>query len=389
MAVTTAAIIGATAAAGGLALAVKSQSDAKKAAAKAQEAAAGAKVDVGAVSQQATDQALKNIALSRATELANNPENAALRTGSAQNLISQLGDNKVSDGLKALIASQLAKGGNSTFAGGVPVPNTSTFAGATDSFAGGANSDLLNAAISRAQGDLALGGNLPLDVRNLVARNAAAQGGWLGNIRLGRDINARDLGLTSLQIAQQRLQNAQGLGQAQLGANQFNTQQRQQATQFGQNLQQGASQFDANLANNANQFNSGQRQQANQFDQGYLLNQAQLLQSLSSGDFAKALAAAQFGQSIQAPVVGLDPSAIANLAVGNQNAGTAAGQTAAQIAASQAQGLGQFGGALTGVGLGALNYAATRQQQPVIQPYTPFQAPATNTAGYLAQQAFR
>ncbi len=298
---------------------VKGADQARKSANQANDAAKAAKVDPAAVSQAAEQQALRNIELSRATELKNNPENAALRTGSINNLIAMMGQGGANPQLQALLG-QIGNQG-STYGGDVT--------------AGRANSELLNQAIAKAQSDLALGGDLPLDVRNLVARNAAAKAGGLGNIRLGGDISARDLGLTSLDLANRRLSNAQALGQAQLGADQFNNQ----------------------LAQQAGIFNSGQRQQAGQFGQGYMLNQAQLLQSLANGDYAKALSAAQFGQSLQTPVVGLDPSAVANLYVGNQNAGTAAGLQAAQIGAAQAQGSSQLGGSLLGAGLGGLaNY---------------------------------
>lgn len=219
-----------------------------------------------------------------------------MRSQSIKALLAQLGPNADAQKAESLIAGQLGKS---------------------------TQSDLLNQAVAKAQSDLALGGALPLDVRNLVARNAAATGGSVGNIRLGKDISARDLGLTSLQLQAQRLAQAQALGQADLASKQF--------------------------------------------DSNYLLNQGSLLQSMSSGDFARALAAAQFGQSLQTPVVGLDPSAIANLSVGNANAGTAAGLQAAQIGASQAQGAGSIGSSLLGSGLGGLaKYFGSSSSTPTI-----------------------
>lgn len=307
------------AAATGVFSAVKGADQARKAANQAADAAKAAQVDPAKVNQAATDQALKNIELSRATEQKYDPQNAALRTNSVQALLSQLGGNGVSSQLQALLGGQI----------GQNIPAASYDAQT-------ANSDLLNAAIAKSQENLALGGSVPLDVRNLVARTAAARAGTnFGGLAGGRDIAARDLGLTSLDLGNQRLSQAQALGQLQLGANQFNAGQQNQAGQFN-----------ANLLQNSNQFNANNT-----------LNQAQLLSALSNGDFSRALAAAQFGQSIQAPVVGLDPSAVANLYVGNQNAATQAGLQAAQIGASQAQGASQLGSSLIGAGLGGLaNY---------------------------------
>ncbi len=336
MAEVWAAAIGAGAAVYGTVSSAQAQ---KKAAAQANQAAQDAKIDVGAVSQQAQDQALKNIELSRTTEQKYDPQNAALRTNSVQALLSQLGQNPNSAALQQLIGSQLGQG-----------------VGAARYDAQTANSDLLNAAIAKAQENLALGGSVPLDVRNLVARTAASRTGQnFGNLGGARDITARDLGLTSLDLSNQRLGQAQSLGQAQLGANQFN----------------------AGQINNAGQFNANLLQNSNQFNANNTLNQAQLLQALSNGDFSKALAAAQFGQSLQAPVVGLDPSAIANLYVGNNNASTQAGLNAAQIAASQAQGTAQIAGGLLGSSVGALsNYYGNK---PVVGT-TP---KSTYTPGYM------
>lgn len=321
-----AAVGGGSALAGGAALAstaigaystLKGASDAKKAAAAANQAAQNAQVDIGAVSDMATQQALKNIELSRATELENNPENAALRTASIINLLGQLGADTTD--VQNIIRGQLGRS---------------------------SRTPLLDQTVAKASSDLALGGAIPLDVRNLVARNAAAKAGRVGAVRSGRDISARDLGLTSLDLEQRRLTNARDI--------------------------------------------AGLDVEATQFDSNYLLNQAQMIQALSSGDFGRALALAQFGQSLQAPVVGLDPASVANLAVGNSNASTAAGMTAAQIAAAQAQGASQLGGALLGAGLGGIVNGYSTPKKPVVAtaakantvgpatgPYMPFYSPFT------------
>lgn len=378
--------LGTAIALGGLALSAKGQMDAKKAAKQANAAAQNAGVNIPEVSRQAEEQALRNIQRSREIENQYSPENQQVRQASMQALLEQLGQGEVSQGLQDMLAGQL--GGQSYFSNVGPSNVGATGIGAEsystqDVASRGANAELLNQAIARAQEELALGGSLPLDVRNLVARTAAARAGNVtGNLGLGRDMTARDLGLTSLQLAQQRLQNAQSLGQAQLGADQFNVgtelqtalanaqarnaaaaqnaQMRQSASQFTAGAQNQASQLNAQLAQQAALANAASRQNASQFDAGNTLNIAQLLGQLTGQDFSRALAGAQFGQSIQSPIVGLDPSAIANLAVGNSNAQQSALQNAAAIRASGAQGTSQLGGQLLGFGLNSINYQPQR-----------------------------
>lgn len=333
---------------------LKGQSDAKKAANQAAQAAQQAQINIPQVAQLATDQALKNLALSRQVEQQYAPENAALRSQSIYSLLNNLGANPTA-GLQDQLAANFAAGGAGTYGGSIADQLAQAAGGGTVA-AGTADSALLNDAIARAQSDLALGGAVPLDVRNLVARTAAARtAGATGNLGLGRDVNARDLGLTSLQLAQQRLQNAQGLGQAQLGANQFNTNLAFNAALQNAQMQQALNQYNTSQRNAALQFDAAQRQQANQFGAGNQLNIAQILSQLGNSDFNQRLAAAQFGQQLQAPVVGLDPSAIANLAVGNSNLQANAAQNAASIAASRAQGSSQLGGQLLGLGLNGLS----------------------------------
>src|SRR6478736_5007466 len=408
MAAVTSAVIGAA----GLAKGVYDSAQASK---QAKSAAAASQVNIPQVSQMATDQALKNIQLSQQTEQQYAPQNAALRTQSVQALLQQLGVSPSSD-----IAKQLmSQAGGSTYGGSIADRLATSQGGGSiaDKIATAQGGPSIADQIAMAQGGSPVtaapaNSQLPLDVRNLVARTAAGKAmGSTGNLGLGRDITARDLGLTSLQIAQQRLQNAQGLGQADLGANQFNSQlglnaamtnaqmlqqnnqynagQRNNALQFDAGNQQqtnlyntgqrnSALQYDASQAqqnqqfntgqrNNALQYDSGQLQQANQFGQGQNLNIAQLLMQLQNNDYGRLLSTAQFGQSIAPPVVGLDPGAIANLAVGNSNAAGSAAQNAAAISGAQAQGLSQLGGNMLGYGLQAYQ----KQQLPGYGGYTP------------------
>lgn len=347
----------AVSAVGGLALSAKAMSDQKKAAAQAADAAKNSGVNIADVSRQAEEQALRNIIRSREIEDQFAPQNRQFREGTLAALVENMKSGADSSKIQEYIDRA---GGASTYAGpaaGQPL------------VAGEANSALLQDAVKRAQQELAMGYELPQDVRNLVARQAAATSGRVtGNLGLGRDIGLRDLGLTSLDIAQRRLTNASTLGQADLGASQFNT----------------GLQYNAQRDNlGARQFDAQQRQQASQFDAGNNLNIAQLLQAMKSGDFSNYLQAAQLGQSIAPPVVGLDPTAIANLAVGNSNQQGAAAQNAAAIRGSAAQGLGQFGGQLTGFGLSGLaNY------KPAPAPYRPFSTPTPGSLSSLNSRIF-
>jgi len=157
------------------------------------------------------------------------------------------------------------------------------------------NSPLLAAAIARAKANLALGGSLSTETQNAVTQSGLAHAGMVGGGRLGlgRDIVARDLGLTSLQLQQQRLNDASQFGQLDTQNQQFNAQN--------------------------------------------LLQKIQLLKSLSESNFNRAMGAAQYGEGIQRPVVGLDPGSIANIAVGNQNARGAAFANQANIYGRQSQ----------------------------------------------------
>lgn len=183
-----------------------------------------------------------------------------------------------------------------------------------NAIANGGNMPLLQAAIAKAQSDLNLGGKLDAETQNAVTRsgiaNAGSVGGVNGGIGLGRDVVARDLGLTSLQLEQQRLATALGAG--------------------------------------------GQEQSM----QGTRLQQIEALNQLAQNPFSRAMAAGQFGESIKQPVVGLDPTAIANLKVGNSNSQAASLANQANIYGKTGQniatGIGQIGG-------GLLAYNVTKQ----------------------------
>ncbi len=267
---------------GGLALTAKGQSDARKAAdaaaraateaaaraeadaqaeaiaeAEAQAAAKAAApprpsptVDINSLDAQAREFARRNAIEGMALENELSPELGRLRTGSVMSLINSIARQPGVDTISNRIAGQA---GSEVEAG------------------------LLRGAIARSREELGLGGKLPLDVQNAVTRRGLATAGTVGGgLGLGRDVVARDLGLTSLDLLNRRLQTAGTLGAAEAG------------------LQQ-----------------EGRRD---------LYDSGAFLASLQSGDFARALAASQLGQSIATPQTGLDPSSVVNLAVGNTNA---------------------------------------------------------------------
>ncbi len=233
--------------------------------------------------QSTTDLATQNAIASRNLENQLTPEVQQLRSSANTGLLNFI--NAPQDSSITSLQQQIAQNG------GIPL-----------------NTPLLNAAIAKAQSDLALGGRLSSDQQNTATRGAAARAGQVGgNLGLGRDLTARDLGLTSAQVEQQRLMNASQLG--------------------GQEM---------SLATN---------------NQSNLLNSLTALRAVHDDRYNQLLSAAQFGQSIQPPIVGLDPTAAANLQIARTNAQGAA-------AANQANVQGQQTNAylnLAGQGLGFLN----------------------------------
>jgi len=278
MAITTAAAIAMGVGAASTAYGASQQRKAQK---DAIEAGKSGQVNIAAIDAQTREMARRNALESAELERQLTPEVPQLRTAANQAVMQGLNP---SSQQQAAIDSLYARMG-----GSVSTP-------------------LLQAAIEKARADLAQGGQLSVDQRNEAARRGLARAGTVtGGLGLGRDLAARDIGLTSYQVEQQRLQNAAGLGAQELGREQFN-----------------ASNF---------------------------LNQFQALQNYYNNNRSFALGAAQYGQSIQQPIVGLDPSSAANLAVGNQNVSAQALANQANIRGQQAQGLTQLGGQFLGFGL--------------------------------------
>lgn len=256
-----------------------------KASKTADKAIAAGQVDIDAISQMASDQAKQNAYASAELERQLTPEVPQLRTASNQAVLAGL--QTPADVTKARAALAAQTGQN-------------------------LNTPLLNAAIQKAQSDLALGGNLDVDTQNAVTRAGLAKtGAATGGLGLGRDVVARDLGLTSLQLQQQRLNAASQIG--------------------GQEL-------DLAQSNSTN-----------------LLNNVSMLSQLQNAERANALNVATYGQSIGMPVVGLDPAGVANLATGNATNASAGYANKANIAGAQGQSYMNLAGQGLGYGLMAYN----------------------------------
>lgn len=425
--------------------AVKGASDAKKAAQTAANAPAPT-VNIPQLQQQAQNIAQQNAAQSALLEQQYNPGASQLRAGSLEALLGSLNPQNYSAvrNLAEGGAPQLAgPGQRQSLSGVAPRPGLSEIAARPAASAGntellnrvlaqagqpltstGFESSLTRAAIEAAQRDLALGGQLPQDVRNLIARTAAGRSGAVsGGLGLGRDMTARDLGLTSLDVYNRRLQNAAEIGSQEAALEQANAAMRAQSEQFGRNnlLQsqqvfadedaraaqnyaadaQIAAARDALVSNNyatdaqiaaqrdalLSQQYSTDAQLAAQRDalaSSNYFNQAQLLEGLASGDFSRAFQAAQLGQNISQPASGLDPGSIANLAVGNTNAVAAQQQNAAALAAQAAQQRSALGGQLIGTaaGLYANRTPVAPKTSYSVTNLPTFNTPYTPTASY-------
>jgi hypothetical protein len=307
-------------------VAAKSLSASKKAA----QDAANAKpptVDIAATDAQARQAAIQNAIDSAALEKQFNPGAAELRQGSLESLLAAL--NAPSGERDALAGRVFSQAGNPLTVG--PAQQY--------------DSALTRQAVQAAADQLALGGQLPQDVRNLVARGALARSGQVtGGLSLGRDLTTRDLGITSLDLQRARIAQAAALGQQEAAL---------EAGNAGLRLQ-----------------NDAQRLAAEQFGRTNLLDSASFMQQIANGDFQRALAAAQLGQNIAQPQSGLDPGTIANLAVGNSNAGAAQSQNALALQANVANQQMAFGSQLAGTGIGL----AQQFYKPQPTTYTPYSA---------------
>lgn len=320
----------------------------------------GGTVDIGAAQSVAQAIARQNAATSAELERQYNPGAAELRSAGLQGVTSLL-----ERGAQPIVGTLPTVGNAPVSAANQDMlGRVTTLAG--QPIATGYDSPLTRAAIARAQEDLALGGILPQDVAQLVARRAFARAGTVGNIRLGGDISTRDLGLTSLDLRNQRLAQALQAGGAETALEQGNATLAYNAELARRQgllaAQQATAQDQA--AQQAAYFNKLAQESSNYF------NQNQLAQSIASGEFGRNLAAAQLGQNIPAPMAGLDPGSVVNLAVGNVNQASNSQQQANAAAQQAAQQRTQFGSQLIGA---AIN--------PALDALKSFAAPKPTTYG--------
>lgn len=240
----------------------KQQSKAGKQAAKAIE---GAQVDPNQVAEDTRTQSLANIRASLEAEQEFTPENAALRRGSTEALLPLINDPGATEQITD-VETQINEGGTAE------------------------QSDLLTESIAEARNQLSLGGNLDSATRNEIARRAISQG---GNTGAARFLLPRNLGISSLQLATDRLERGGRFGQIDQQRNQQN--------------------FD----------NLGRLRQ--------------LREQLSAGRQGRATQLAAFGQNLATPNVGLSPGEFAGLSIQNANVGAQAGVQRAQNTAQNAQ----------------------------------------------------
>jgi hypothetical protein len=290
----------------------------------AKGAAGASQVDIGALDQRARQIAQQNAADSAALEQAMTPEVPQLRTDANNQILQQMNPS----GWDEYSQGQLTQLGQNQV--------------------GPAQTPLLRAAIAKAKADLAMGGRLGADQQNQVTRSALAKAGTVapGQLGTGRDLVARDLGLTSMDVERQRLAAASQLGGQEMALEGLN----------------------ANTA-----FNNRSSQ----------INAVQMLQQLQGNQFQRALAAGQYGQSIRPPVVGLDPGSVVDLTVGNANNRSAALANSANIAGQQGQNWMQFGGQLGGALLAYNNSGAATNPNGAY--YNNTARPNNNTVGFISQ----
>lgn len=255
---------------------LKGSSSSRDAANAANAAAQRATVDPAELQRVAQQAAVDNIRNSLLLEQQFTPQNSQLRNQTLNNLLMGSTRDTAGDTAVAKLAELVGKG------------------------TGGS---LLTDAINQARADLSMGGELPLDVQNAVTRSAIAKAGAVGGGQTGmaRALVPRDIGLTSLDLRNQRLSNAANLGQAE---------NQQTAVQ-------------ANLA--------------------------QSLQNAGNSQANRLLALFQAGQSLQLPESGLSPGDLASIYMQNATNAATAGMNAAKLQAQTGQNQANMFGSLAGL----------------------------------------
>lgn len=252
--------------------------------------AAPTPIDANALNQQVTGQSQSNAAASNSLEQQYNPYINSLRQASAGGLNQYLTPSAGSSQIQSGLMNQFNQQSNPLAA-----------------------SPLFTNAANTAQQQLNLGGTLDQETQNQIMRAGASKSGSMagpgGGLGMGRDISARDLGLTSLQLQNQRMQNAASIG--------------------------------------STQQNYGLQAQQDQISN--LMGLGNLANSMTQDQYNRQMALAQFTQGIQQPTVGLSPSSVAGIAVGNQNVAASYAQQQAALAAQRQAGQMQLAGVLAGL----------------------------------------
>jgi hypothetical protein len=221
------------------------------------------------VAQTAADNARRSLALEQELD----PNVAALRQSAFRDLLAPVG------GMNTMIAQEQLRG----MVGQGPT----TIQGAPVQY-----SPLLAEVERQAMAELQAGGKLPAELANRTTSQALMRSGVSG--AGGRDLVARDLGLSAMGLQQQRRGVAERLGQG------------QQAFNLGQQ----------SVANAVNQFNAGATQQNRAFQAGL----AGQLSGMDQSTRAQQLSTAGLVAGINRPESGMDPGALASARIAENNA---------------------------------------------------------------------
>lgn len=276
-------------------------------------------IDIDDLDATTRKKARQNAIESMALEKELTPEMAALRKQSTQAALSSLmGDQESAE--RQFLANQILKQELQRDPSQIGVPALQ-------------RSALMDELSKLTMQDLQAGGALPRDIQNMIVRASGQRAGraGVGMGQFGRDIVARDLGLSSLDLINQRRAAAAGLGQFETNVN----------------LQQ------QSLENATNQFNQ-------QLQQQFIQNRLGVASGILGQQENALNRALGIGQSTPMPIVGLDPGQLASVKVADVNALNSANQQAAAVSAQKKSAqMGLFGSILgAGASLGGAAIAA-------------------------------
>jgi hypothetical protein len=320
------------------------------------------RVDINSLNQQVRDQARQNIIASQALEAEFDPVAAQLRSAAQQEMLAAMGltDSTFYNPILPPVSDFRGLLANRETAGDVNLVRQNLLRDLGMEFDDISMPEISDPAMlervrEMIMSDLMMGGQLDRETQNMVARRAGMTSGAAGTLgsRSARDLTARDLGLTSMQLRDQRMGRAADMGLQDRAANE-----RQQS-----------------LADSINKFNASQRIQGAQLNiqRGGLLTdidsrQTGMLFDAEARDQASRAAAAAAGTADQnrrlslagaffdrpGPMAGLDPEAIANLTLADMNAMNQFNQQQQAIAAQEANARTQSRSNLGGAAIGGL-----------------------------------